>query len=49
MRFTVTVGGYKVRLFSAHLIARVCGYKVGSARSSRKMFCDWLIMTMTKE
>jgi hypothetical protein len=21
----------------------------GSARSSRKMFCDWLIMTMTKE
>ena len=20
----------------------------GSARSSRKMFCDWLIMTMTK-
>jgi hypothetical protein len=25
-----------------------CGNK-GLARSSRKMFCDWLIMTMTKE
>jgi hypothetical protein len=22
---------------------------IGSVRSSRKMFCDWLIMTMTKE